>query len=132
MGKTFVIARLALGLAFISCALSYSARSFGLIPDRREMVVQGRLELCEALAVHASSLSQRHDSKKLQASLDTIVKHNPQILSAALRRADGRLLVAAGNHASQWEPDQNLRSSDSQMAIPIHSASRRHPSFQSA
>lgn len=124
MGRITATTRIAMGLACVTITVLLVAQWAGLLPDRRRDIVHGRLALCEMLAVHSSILAARGEVGRLESSLNAIVKRNPDIQSAALRRENGRLLVAVGDHASHWQLDEKARSLDSQMLVPITVAGR--------
>jgi hypothetical protein len=132
MSRISITTRIAFGLACVTCTVTLSAQALGLFPDHRQDVAHGRLALCEALAVHASALARRPDTRQLEGNLKSIVSHNPDIVSVGLRRDNGRLLVAAGDHASHWQPSQPDRPSDSQMSVPITVAGRPWGKFEIA
>ncbi|MGO9112933.1 MAG: ATP-binding protein, partial [Thermoguttaceae bacterium] len=61
----------------------------------------------------------------LQTVLKVTVERNPDILSAALRREDGKLLVEVGDHSGQWKPIDDKHSVDTQVQVPIHAGGKR-------
>lgn len=132
MNRISIITRIAFGLACVTSTVSLSAQALGLFPDHRRDVAQGRLALCEALAVHASALARRPDNRQLEGDLKSILSHHPDIVSVGLRRDNGRLLVAAGDHASHWQSNEDDRPTESQMSVPITVASRPWGKFEIA
>ncbi len=75
---------------------------FGLIPKPERIIAEKREKIAEALAIQVSAAAYAGEMKSLQASLDGIVTRNDEILSAALRRVNGRLLIQAGDHRQFW------------------------------
>ena len=65
--------------------------------------MQGRKILCEAEAVHRALGVQRGDLGEIKAALLALLRRNPDVLSAAARAADGRLLVEVGDHQARWD-----------------------------
>src|SRR5262249_49240487 len=97
--------RISAGLASITLILLLAAHGLGLVPDRHGAVLDGRKALCEQLAVQAAWAAQQGDVTAFKTVLLALVKRDPAVQSAALR-GDGRLLVAAGDHAFHWgSPD---------------------------
>ena len=87
--------RIAFGLVCMLATVLLLAMLLGFVPDRRSAVMDGRKKLCESIAVNGSILANRRDIPRLEAILRTIVERNDDILSAAIRRGDGKLVVDA-------------------------------------
>lgn len=98
--------RLVLGLSLLTLSVLLVARSLGLGPDERGAILRGRGYLCETVAVNASVFVSRADLNGLSACLNTVVARNPELLSAAIRREDGHLVVESGNHDQNWHVGQ--------------------------
>ena len=111
--------RVAFGLICLSVSVWMLAYMMGMFPDRQEAVVQGRVSLCENLALHCSLLASRNDRRTMQSSLDGLVQRNDDIQSAAIRRPDGELLLAVGPHAEHWDLPKDNQSTPTQMRVPI-------------
>jgi len=108
--------RLAGGLvAIVVCALTL-ASMLKLMPDANRDRLQTIAAVAEAVSANTSVLLTNKDMRRLEATLWVVVSRNQDILSAGVRRADGRLMVEVGDHKSQWQPDT---SSATQMAVPI-------------
>jgi PAS domain S-box-containing protein len=90
-----------------------------LVPDYREAVMQGRAQLCEAIAVSSSLQLSRTDWMGLEATLRALSTRNPNILSAAVRRLDGRKIIEIGDH-SAWQETAGGMSTDTQVQVPLH------------
>ena len=122
--------RIALGLLLLVSSMLLVARTIGLGPDERRAVIAGRARLCENMALNASICATREGSKGINASLEAAVAHNPDILSAAIRRPDGQLLVQVGDHQSHWNLTSESRNIDSQMHVPIVAGSESWGSLE--
>ena len=55
----------------------------------------------------------------MQAILELVVERDDDIVSAAVRRADGSLAVQVGDHARTWQPLVDGQSTPTQVAVPI-------------
>ncbi len=110
--------RVASGQVGLLVSLFFVAMLLGLVPDRRGAVREGRAALAEAVTLHASGLIHR-DVRRLEADLGIIVERNTDLLSAAVRRADGGAVVEIGDHGQQWHSMVGEYSSDSQLQVPI-------------
>jgi PAS domain S-box-containing protein len=110
---------IALGLTFLLVSLILVAFSLGLVPDRLGAIRQGRAALAEAIAANTSVFISHADIRRLEANLRLVVARNPEILSAAVRRADGEAVVAIGDHDRNWSAMSGEHSTDSQLQVPI-------------
>ena len=116
---------IALGQTFLLTTLILAAIVLGLVPDRNETRREGRGALAEALAINGSALIQQGDVRRLEATLRPIVERNPDLLSAAIRRAGGRALVTIGDHERHWDASMGDYSTDSQLNVPLWSRGQR-------
>jgi diguanylate cyclase (GGDEF)-like protein/PAS domain S-box-containing protein len=110
---------LSLGLASLTVSVLLAALAVGLLPDPSGALLQGRKALCEALAIHCSLAAQRGDVPGIKTATRALLQRNPDILSAAVRTADGQLLVEAGDHAAHWHAQTSPHSTATQAQVPI-------------
>ena len=87
--------------------------------------MKGRARLCESIAANSSVLVSRDDIRRLEAVLGALVKHNDEILSAAVRREDGQVMVEVGEHAKYWQDVKRDQSLDTQVFVPIQAGDER-------
>lgn len=106
------------------------ARTLGLIEDHENLVMDGRSDLCEAIAIHFSLLAMREDVGTMQKCLHAVAMRNDSIKSIAVRKATQELLVDVGDHARHWTPPENGRSTSTSMIVPISSQSERWGSVE--
>src|SRR5688572_25268929 len=102
--------RITIGLACLLVTVLCTAVLIGLRPERRTAVLAARPVLCETIAVCASDYVSRGEPQRLERFLDLVVKRNPEIASAGIRQADGRLLAQVGKHADAWSVASEERS----------------------
>ncbi len=122
--------RIAFGLTCLLVSVLLLAVMLGIVPDRDRAVIEGRSALCEAIAVNSSLLVTQQDIKRLRAILDTTVRRNDDILSAAVRRENGKLLIEAGDHQARWDPPEDGRSTATQVQVPIRAGSEKWGSVE--
>jgi hypothetical protein len=122
--------RISAGFAAILLFAMCSAMSLGLVPDQQGAVALGRRNLCEALAVHCAVTLQQGDVAGLEAGVKSICKRNPDIISAGVRKADGRLLVSVGDHSFAGRTSDVNQLPDNQMEVPISLKSQRWGSLE--
>ena len=106
------------------------ARTLGLIENHENIVMKGRSDLCEAVAIHFSLLAMREDVSTMQKCLHAVALRNESIKSIAVRRASSDVMVEVGNHNQHWTPPEDGRSTASSMIVPISSQSERWGSVE--
>ena len=116
---------LALGQTFLLLSVILMAMSFGLIPDRASIQREGRASLLETIAVSSSALISKGDLVSLESMLGMLAERNQEILSLALRRANGEKVLVIGDHDEHWRVLLDDYSTDAQLTIPIWSGDRR-------
>ncbi len=112
-------AHIAMGLAFLVTSALLAASFLGLVPDRTGAIRDGRAALAEAVAASGTALLTVGDIRLLESTLTLIVKRNPEIISAALRRNDGTIALAIGDHERNWIATAGEYSTETQMQVPI-------------
>jgi PAS domain S-box-containing protein len=113
---------LALGLSSLVVSLLLLALTFGLLPDRESAVIEGRVALAESVAIGSSLLLDEADTvddPRLRTLLGFIARRNPELLSIGMRRADGSLMMAVGEHASAWVGGSAEKAAPGQMTVSI-------------
>ncbi len=116
---------IALGQTFLVVTLLLAALAAGLVPDRERAQREGRAALAEALAITGSALVTQAELRRLQATLGLVVERNDDLLSAGVRRTDGRVIVSVADHVARWVPDPETYSTPSQLKVPIWSHGQR-------
>jgi diguanylate cyclase (GGDEF)-like protein/PAS domain S-box-containing protein len=117
--------RLAFGLACLTLSVLLAAQALGLVPDRDKAVLEGRADLAESVAVQACLAVQHDDMATVRSVLLALVARNPQVESAGLRRADGKLLVDVGDHKLRWKAALEQTDETSHVQVPILRGSRK-------
>src|SRR5947208_12930149 len=110
---------IAVGITFLTMSLIMAAEGLGIIPSPAEAIITGRKQLCESLAIQCSMAAQNNDIATIQNTTQAIVERNRQILSAALRGADGVLVAQAGNHPQNWKDADSQKSTPTHVRVPI-------------
>ncbi|MBT8139852.1 MAG: Hpt domain-containing protein [Gammaproteobacteria bacterium] len=111
--------RIALGQASIIVSLMLVAAFAGLVPDRTGAILEGRAAMAEAIAANSSVFITRSDLRRVEANLNLIVQRNPDLLSAGVRNASGKILADVANHKMHWEPIEANTSTQTQLQVPI-------------
>lgn len=112
--------RVASGLAALMLALILVADLFtGVFPDRLKEASRYRSGATTAVATQVVAALSAGRLAELQAVLGSALRHEPQLLSAAVRLADGELVASVGNHALAWrlQPDDHATTDNMRSAL---------------
>jgi diguanylate cyclase (GGDEF)-like protein/PAS domain S-box-containing protein len=113
------VLRLSLGLVILTSSILVLADLVGLVPDENDLELESRIQLSEGLATQLMPAAERGDFGAIRRTLDVTVARNEDVLSAGLRAAGGRLMVAAGKHHELWDPKDDKRSSPTHVRLPL-------------
>jgi PAS domain S-box-containing protein len=110
---------LALGMSALVVTLLLLALFAGLVPDRDGAVRAGRTALAESVAVSATVLLADEDDSRLSQVLGFIVSRHPELVSIGVRRADGQMLLVAGDRNERFDAAANGASTDTHLRVPL-------------
>jgi diguanylate cyclase (GGDEF)-like protein len=114
--------QISVGLLSLTMSLIFIAYSFGLVPDGASAALEARGRISENLAVQLANLAGRNDAVAIKETMESVVSRNPEILSIAIRGADGKLLVEAGDHDAYWSEPADGKSTATHMLVPLRNA----------
>jgi len=97
----------------------------GLMPNKHNSALEVRKQMSEALAIQLSQLAAASEFHVLESTLHAIVSRNKEILSAALRRSDGKALSEYGDHQVHWGDYRAQKSTLTHVRVPIIQGSRK-------
>jgi diguanylate cyclase (GGDEF)-like protein/PAS domain S-box-containing protein len=120
MMRISTVARLAIGLVLLTMSLIYGADLVGLIPNQEEAILEERKRTIESLGFCCSAAIQKEDITTILTSVDVLVSGNEDILSAAIRLANGELLVGSDNHDSFWKGALPNKSTSTHIQLPLY------------
>lgn len=115
--------RLTIGLSSMVVSLLLLATMVGLVPDKNAAIREGRGQLAEAVAINSSIFITVSDLRRMETNLRIVAERNKDILSSAIRRADGKILVEVGSHVQNWVGLQDNVTKESQVVVPIFESS---------
>lgn len=118
--RTYIV----LGLVSIVTTTLLAASFLGLVPDREGSVRAGRLALAESLAASSATILGSDQPERLEEVLRFVQRRNPEILSIGLRTREGRLVMAAGEHARHWVADNAGHAGDAQLQVVLHAGAQ--------
>jgi diguanylate cyclase (GGDEF)-like protein/PAS domain S-box-containing protein len=118
------VARISLGLVSLaSCLLLTADLILGVLPDEASVARQIRKKSSESLAIQLAALAQSDDIETLKRTLHAVVTRDPDVLSIAVRRADGHVAAETGNHERYWVPPPQDKSTLTDVLVPIKTPS---------
>ena len=120
MRKLFPAMRVSFGLIMAIVSIILLSDLLGIIPDRSTAVIDGRKKIAETLAIQYSLAARRNDYDTIESSMKMLVEHNDEVLSAALRTADGSLEAVVGDHEGHWDYGTGEKSTPTQIQVPIY------------
>lgn len=125
MKRISISVRIAICLALLSLCGVLFARVAGIFPDTRKVRLQSRVALCELLAINCSMLANRGDIHGIERNLTAFTLRNDAVQSAALRRADGDVVVQVGDHGAHWRGTEDGHSTNTNIYVPITAENQR-------
>ncbi|HUG25246.1 sensor domain-containing diguanylate cyclase [Piscinibacter sp.] len=116
-------ARIAFGLVSIFVALLMLLDVvFGLVPDRASVELESRQRTAYNLALLLTHTLD--DSAVPHEAVAAMARRDPQVLSVALRRADGTPTPIVGDHRTHWTLADGARSTLTHVRVPLLSGER--------
>ena len=125
IGRLSTKLRVSIGLVLLLLSLIVGLMYIGMVPDERQMIREGRANLAEALSANVTALIGLTDSERLATVLEFVVERNADLLSLAVRRADGEPMVQIGEHEGHWQALAGGHSTDTQLQVPIWSGAQK-------
>ncbi len=119
------VARVSLGVLALFVSLVLIADMvLGIIPPRTETELLARHRVAENVAAQTSVLLTSADQALLVRSLQQVMSRNRDLLSVAVRRAGGGILVQRGDHDRHWEVRDSARSRLNHLQVQLYSGGK--------
>ena len=120
------VARVSLGvIALVTSLVLIADMALGLVPHRAEREFEVRRRVAENVAAQTAVLLESNDPLLAGKSLQQVMARNRELLSVALRRADGGILVQRGDHNRHWVIREAERSRWNHLQVPLFSEGKR-------
>ena len=122
-------------LALVALAVSLVMLAdlfFGVLPDRAVDQQKLRKQVSEALGVQVAAMMEQDERTALDKTLKQVLERNPQLRSLAIRKADGQIVMQAGDHARSWVSAQSEQSNLQQVSVPLNAGGARWGQFELA
>jgi diguanylate cyclase (GGDEF)-like protein/PAS domain S-box-containing protein len=111
--------RISIALVLLTVNLLFFANMIGFVPDNSESALALRKSLSESLALQFSAAAENGEFQIIQNTLRAVVGRNDNILSAAIRTTDGKLLALAGEHLAHWKAPIDGKSTLTHVHVPV-------------
>ncbi|WP_041521846.1 GGDEF domain-containing protein [Gilvimarinus agarilyticus] len=111
--------RLSFGLMVLTLSILLFASALGLTPNTDKNQLQARQALSQTLAFQALVGYSRNDRVLVEQVLGNAVTSNTDLLSAAVRRAEGDFFYRTKAHAALWPNDTSSESTPRFVTVPL-------------
>lgn len=119
MKRLSATVRIVISLVCLSVSSLLIAGSIGLLPDPKLEMMKGRMHFSEALALSFTAMATETDQDTMRRFFAAVAERNSDVLSIALRRCDGPILLEVGEHSAGWVPNESQESTLTQIAVPV-------------
>src|SRR5688572_24862774 len=119
MRRLSAATRISIAIVCLTITVLLGAQTMGLLPNPFQEALEGRKKLCESLAIYCSLAGRQGDVETVREAANAIMSRNPDVLSLALRKADGAIVVQAGNHEKHWKDITGAKSTSTQVQVPL-------------
>ncbi|MEN8803747.1 MAG: diguanylate cyclase [Thiogranum sp.] len=117
--------KVSFGLVMLTVSLLLLGDLIGVVPNEDRGLLDGRKKFCESLAVQFSMAVNRDETDLIHATLDALVAREDDVVSAAIRTANGRVLAESGDHATHWNDIPLGKSTSTHVQVPVFQGERR-------
>ncbi len=117
--------KVSFGLVMLTVSLLLLGDLIGVVPNEDRGLLEGRKKFCESLAVQFSMAVNKGDTDLIHATLDALVAREKDVVSAAIRTANGRVLAESGDHATNWVDIPLGKSTATHVQVPVFNGKRR-------
>jgi diguanylate cyclase (GGDEF)-like protein len=111
--------QISVGLLSLTISLIFIAYSFQLIPNEDRAAIETRARISENIAIQLASLAARNDAMAIQETINSVIGRNSEILSIAIRGANGQLLAGSAAHERLWLEPTDGRSTMTHLQVPL-------------
>jgi PAS domain S-box-containing protein len=110
--------RLAFTLVCLFTSAVLVADWIGLVPDEKRQLVQGRIAICESLAISGTAMVANGDARGFESTVAALVERNDTLESVRLVDPQGRTKFETQGHVGFWSDDPSEMPSN--LSVPIY------------
>ena len=119
------IARMTVGMVSLTVAITLGVDAgFRVLRDDTELAGQVRQRVSENAAFRLATSVASQDPQAIERVAANILAREPDVLSIAVRRLDGRLMFASPGHDQHWKNPEGESSTLDNMLVPLRSGTR--------
>ena len=122
---TSPLSQLSFGLVMLTITLLFTSEFFGLVPDTKKAELQARKVITETLAIQLSMDLETQSINKIRESLRNVVERNNNILSGAIRKNSGEILVQIDEHDKNWTLTTEDKSTTTELQVSLFDGNQR-------
>ncbi len=123
MKTLFSFLRISLGMTSLTLCVLLVAQALGLVPDADQAILQGRVALAEAVAIHSSVAIQRRDVDGLEAAYRAELERDPELAGVTLWGPANQRLASAGEALEPPEADGFSTATDVRVPVAVDAQS---------
>jgi len=124
--------KVSFGVVMLTVSLLLLGDLIGVVPNEDRGLLEGRKKFCESLAVQFSMAVNSGETDLIHATLDALVEREEDVISAAIRTANGRVLAESGDHAANWVDIPLGKSTSTHVQVPVFNGKRHWGTVQVA
>ncbi len=110
--------RITIGLTCLIITLLVTISSIGIGPNERQLKMAKRVALAESIAIGCSIHLNKKQIDEVEFLLTGLAERNHDVISAGIRRNNGRIDASFGDHEKSWHvADQP--SAETHLAMPL-------------
>jgi len=117
--------KVSFGLVMLTVSLLLLGDLIGVVPNEDRGLLDGRKKFCESLAIQFSMVVNSGETRLIHATLDALVAREEDVISAAIRTTNGRVLAESGDHAANWVDIPLGKSTSTHVQVPVFQGERR-------
>lgn len=112
------VLRISFGMVMMVISALSFAMLTGLIPDKRTFEAENRAKLCQTLATNIGLLLGKYEVQDIGLQMEVFAHANEDLLSMALRRSSGEIVVEVGEHSVPGD-EENIAAYDGYYIVPL-------------
>lgn len=112
--------RISIGLTLVILSVMAGVYALGMVSRRGMQDGDQRLHLSQLMAVQFTAALEDDDPDQMLRLAESVLGHMPEIVSLAVRRADGSLLFASADHDTAWGHNEAGQPDTQQVKVPLY------------
>jgi len=119
MFKISPLIRISSGLVFLTVSILLLADLIGISPNNANLVVDERRKFSEFLTIQVMTAMESGQEGKIPSIMNVVSERNEDVLSMAIRKNDGDIVLEIGEHLANWNRTVDEGSTANFMQVPV-------------